>query len=132
MDGLDPLAPGPTLALPDSPVPPLAAMRAWVRLVARDAVLERIADLLLVCTELATNAYEHGLHPMAIRLCRSASGNGILVEVHDASDKLPVLRYPPTNTVRGRGLLVVDRLCHGWGVRRRADGKTVWAEVPLS
>jgi hypothetical protein len=29
------------------------------------------------------------------------------------------------------GLLVVRRLCRGWGVTASGEGKAVWAELPL-
>jgi signal transduction histidine kinase/DNA-binding response OmpR family regulator len=82
-------------------------------------------DLVLVTSELVTNALTHGRSPAELRLRRSDSE--VLIEVSDASSRRPQRRLPGIEDEHGRGLGIVERLADRWGSRILADGKVVWA-----
>jgi hypothetical protein len=90
--------------------------------------LMRAEDVLLMVSELVTNACLHAGGPHELLLRRL--GPVLRVEVSDGSQQSPVLR-----TVRdpalpgGHGLRVVDRLSLAWGSVPTSWGKTVWLET---
>ncbi|WP_404816640.1 ATP-binding protein [Streptomyces thermolineatus] len=108
---------------------------------------DRLDDVLVCVSELATNALVHGAPPdcgflLRIALVRtSATGAATLrVEVHDDGKDLPP-QDPDRPLVSapgregepgtgGRGLLLVSALADAWGVSpfRGGAGKAVWAE----
>ncbi|WP_327675402.1 ATP-binding protein [Kitasatospora sp. NBC_00458] len=91
----------------------------------RKAVAE---DVLLIVSELVTNAARHVGGPIELRLRRSPSG--LRVEVSDESPEPPVLRRNDDPAVPGRhGLRVVALLSWAWGSVPGARGKTVWSEI---
>ncbi|MCE6995512.1 ATP-binding protein [Saccharothrix sp. S26] len=106
-------------------VPELAAVRRWTGEVLSDLTEDEIADARLVVSELVSNAYEHGRHPLHVRLHRAR--NLIRIEVTDLSPQVPIVGRSSVRVTRGRGMVLVDRLCHRWGAVRHAVGKTVWA-----
>lgn len=67
-----------------------------------------------------------------VRLWLSSDKEHVLVQVWDASERLPV-RQDVTEPYEesGRGLLLVEALCEQYGTYRleRASGKVVWAAV---
>ncbi|GAA1298551.1 ATP-binding protein [Saccharothrix xinjiangensis] len=86
---------------------------------------DKVDDVLLVVTELVSNAYDHGGRALELRV-----GTGrqlIRVEVDDESPRLPVLGRSSAGRYRGHGLLMVENLCKDWGVAQRTSYKTVWA-----
>ncbi|MFD7640824.1 ATP-binding protein [Kitasatospora sp. NPDC059795] len=117
----------------------LAATPASVRL-ARHGVAEalqawgwhpdRAADVVLICSELVTNAIRHACRigeSVPVRL-EEADG-GCRIEVRDGrSDVTPVLR-PSGIRGDGQGLRLVAELAVGWGVGTGRGTKTVWARV---
>lgn len=84
-------------------------------------------NVLLVATELLSNAVEHGGAP--VELVVEAHGGGVRVEVHDTATAAPRPRSPEPRGGRGRGLRVVDSLSADWGWTDEPDGKIVWADV---
>ncbi|MEU4769453.1 ATP-binding protein [Actinosynnema sp. NPDC023794] len=106
-------------------VPDLVETRQWTSDVLADLAEDEIADAKLVVSELVTNAYEHGQHPLHLRLRRSR--DLIRIEVTDLSPQVPVVGDSSVRATRGRGMLLVDRICRQWGAVRHAVGKTVWA-----
>lgn len=101
-------------------------------------VESRVDDVVLMASELFTNAVLHG------------SGDvGLVVDVCDDRLRLEVVdeggppadegrrfvapaRPPPPQIVDGRGLAIVDQLSHAWGNRHDERGRTVvWLEVPF-
>ncbi|MEU4747045.1 ATP-binding protein [Actinosynnema sp. NPDC023658] len=114
----------PVLELTDD-VPPLAEVRHWAGEVLADLAEDEITDTKLVVSELVSNAYEHGQHPLHVRLRRPCGL--IRIEVTDLSPQVPVVGRSSVRVTRGRGMLLVDRLCRQWGAVRHAVGKTVWA-----
>ncbi|MFG3250142.1 SpoIIE family protein phosphatase [Streptomyces sp. NPDC048187] len=98
-----------------------ALLRQWhIRDTTRDSVL-------LLVSELVTNAVRYAGGPITVRLIRS--GPGLLCEVGDTGNGRPRLGRNGLLDDGGRGLHVVHRLTTRWGVRWTETGKVVWAEV---
>jgi hypothetical protein len=85
----------------------------------------------LVVSELVTNAIVH------------TTSRRVVCELHDGEDLVriavrdegcapgephPSPRRPEEE--HGRGLLLVDALCHAWGAHEHGPGLLVWAELP--
>lgn len=88
-------------------------------------------DVLLLVSELATNAVLHARSDFAIRV--RAGDDRVRVEVSDGNSRLPTVVSVPADAYSGRGLLLLQALSTAWGVESHAaDGKTIWFEVPTS
>lgn len=107
---------------------------------ARRAVLDAVGDtlhpdgldaVLLATSEVVTNALEHGAPPIELRL--QCDDTRVRVEVRDASPLPPRERSaaPGPAEVRGRGMVIVNRITDRWGIEELAEGKAVWFEVDL-
>ncbi|MFD4562122.1 ATP-binding protein, partial [Streptomyces sp. NPDC058469] len=83
------------------------------------------ADVLV--TELVTNALEHGLGDVGLRVY--LTDTHLLIEVWDGSHQLPVLGEAALDDEDGRGLFLVAAIADDWGVS--ADGMTTWCSLPL-
>ncbi|WP_030341414.1 ATP-binding protein [Streptomyces sp. NRRL S-1022] len=121
----------------ESGVVPLArdftrqALYAWGWLPA-DSADQRAAaeDVLLVVSELVTNACLHAEGPDELRL--ACDNKVIRLEVSDRGAGQPAPRTPHrAGRPGGHGMFIVQRLCLDWGVLRApgTPGKTVWAEL---
>lgn len=89
---------------------------------------DNLEDIVLVVSELVTNALLHGHGTPVVRLLDG--GDNVRVEVCDDSPLLPVShRVTPTS---GLGLRVVEQLSSAWGASRRGRGKVVWCELPAA
>ncbi|MFJ9813590.1 ATP-binding protein [Streptomyces sp. NPDC101158] len=87
-------------------------------------------DVLLVVSELVTNACLHAEGPESLRVLRLAEV--LRLEVADRGTGQPAPRTPHrAGRPGGHGMFIVQRLCRDWGVERvaGAPGKTVWAEL---
>ncbi|MFC9620886.1 ATP-binding protein [Streptomyces sp. NPDC056930] len=87
-------------------------------------------DVLLVVSELVTNACLHADGPEELRIACTAKV--LRVEVVDGGAGQPAPRTPHrAGRPGGHGMFIVQRLCLDWGVLRVAGraGKTVWAEL---
>ena len=104
-----------------------SAARAFVRLHLRDHGLDALVDDVgLVVSELATNAVKHAGTPFTVRL--RGDGHCLLLTVHDRSRDVAFERPPGSTSTGGRGLAIVDRLSHDWGVDHADEvEKSVWA-----
>ncbi|MEV1000349.1 ATP-binding protein [Nonomuraea sp. NPDC050202] len=85
----------------------------------------RHEDVLLVVSELVTNALVHGDGPPVLRV--RASTSRVRIEVGDTGVALPQTREP--GPVSGWGLHVVRLLSTGWGISPGESGKVVWCEL---
>ena len=84
----------------------------------------------LLVSEVATNALVHGDGEVRVRVLPTAEG--VRVEVHDDSPRLPSMRAATMLDEGGRGVALVDALSSSWGAAPDGDGKTVWFEVAAS
>jgi two-component sensor histidine kinase len=94
-------------------------------------------DAGLVLSELISNALRHAtpLPGSLIRVSWGVSDDCVEIAVSDGGGPtVPMINKPAANALGGRGLGIVDRLSHSWGVHTRQDGSetTVWAALPLS
>ncbi|MFB7512628.1 ATP-binding protein [Streptomyces sp. NPDC056144] len=92
---------------------------------------ERAEDVLLLVSEIVTNACLHAGGPQEMVL-RHRPGR-LRVEVADASPEHPRARVTRSPALPGgHGLMVFDRLAGDWGSEDKANGdvgKVVWLEV---
>ncbi|MFB1049108.1 ATP-binding protein [Streptomyces chrestomyceticus] len=98
-----------------------------------EQIPQRIDDITLCVSELATNALQHGSPAGRLFLVRViTNGTRLRIEVHDPGESRPLPRSPADDDASGRGLLLVDALADDWGVAPRVGlGKAVWAEFEL-
>ena len=105
-------------------------MRQFVSRVIADCPV--IDDLVLLASELATNAVRHtasGLDGTFCVLVQAATG-WARVEVHDlGSGTAPRVRHPGAPGESGAGLAVVDAVADRWGFHGSPLGRVVWFEV---
>jgi anti-sigma regulatory factor (Ser/Thr protein kinase) len=111
-----------------------AHARAWVATRLPPVAHDVTEDVLLLVSELVTNAVRHGRPDIVVGL--SVRRGLVRVEVRDGGDALPVVPagQPSVERVTGRGLLIVSMTAQDWGIDRVAGrpGKTVWAELATS
>jgi anti-sigma regulatory factor (Ser/Thr protein kinase) len=92
--------------------------------------LNLVEDVLLVVSELATNAIRHANTPFTVTLQRVEES--VLLTVSDGSSVPPTQLATDLLDIGGRGLSIVDLLSDDWGVvRRPGEGKSVWASFTL-
>ncbi|GHE56359.1 hypothetical protein GCM10014715_06680 [Streptomyces spiralis] len=84
-------------------------------------------NVLLLVSELVTNAVRFATGPITVRLIRA--GQGLVCEVGDTGNGRPRVSRGGLLDDGGRGLNIVHRLTTRWGVRWTDTGKVVWAEV---
>ncbi|MFJ6707042.1 MULTISPECIES: ATP-binding protein [unclassified Streptomyces] len=93
-------------------------------------VAEQLDDVLLLVSELATNAVRYGTGAGDAFLLRvDTDDDRVRVECHDPRRRRPIVRHPSDDDPRGRGLLLVSIIASRWGVDPRPFGKNVWCEV---
>lgn len=102
--------------------------RAFVREHIVDCAASTVEAVVLLVSELVTNAVLHARSPISVEVRRCRRG-GVHVAVSDTSTATPV-RTPRSETaLDGRGVDLVEAFSTRWGVRSRVGGKTVWFEV---
>ncbi|NJC69616.1 SpoIIE family protein phosphatase [Planosporangium thailandense] len=84
----------------------------------------RTREIVLLVSELVTNAVLYGASPIELRM-RRTSGH-VVLEVHDAAPFLPRKLRPAPDDEHGRGLHLVAHLADRWGTRPTPHGKAVW------
>ena len=86
----------------------------------------RIDSVILMVSELATNALLHASTDFAVTIDRNS--NRVRVDVTDTGGGDPVVQSPAWTQPRGRGLLIVEEFSDSWGVvpAVAGRGKTVW------
>jgi anti-sigma regulatory factor (Ser/Thr protein kinase) len=113
----------------------VAPARRWAREKFEAAGLEpHVRDLLvLLVSEVVTNAVEHAAPPLLLRI--DTQPDVTRVEVKDRARDLPILKDPEPFETGGRGIKFVNDLSTRWGTEppHDPDGfKTVWFEVSHS
>ncbi|MFG2640425.1 ATP-binding protein [Streptomyces sp. NPDC048370] len=105
------------------------ALGDWGWIPAEDAEgRERVEDVLLLVSEVVTNACLHADGPEELVLRHR--DDHLRVEVSDASPEHPKRRRPRAPSLPGgHGLMVLDRLAGAWGSEPRGRGKVVWLEI---
>ncbi|MBZ6248924.1 ATP-binding protein [Streptomyces olivaceus] len=90
---------------------------------------ERLDDIQLCISELATNALLHGAPAGGRILVRVELRATVLrIEVHDGGSGTPLKRESRDTADGGRGLHLVSTVSDHWGVTvRQGPGKCVWA-----
>jgi anti-sigma regulatory factor (Ser/Thr protein kinase) len=109
--------------LPASPRAPGLA-RAHVRAVLAQWGLTRLCDeVLLLTTEVVTNALMHTGGASRLRVERV--GAGVRVTVDDSSPVLPAVRRPSASATTGRGCRLLTELADSWTAVPHDGGKSV-------
>ena len=80
-----------------------------------------------VLSELATNAALHARTIFTVHVHQQ--DECLLIEVSDASPRLPRARHYALDATTGRGIGLVAALSTDWGTTVNGAGKTVWARV---
>jgi anti-sigma regulatory factor (Ser/Thr protein kinase) len=115
-----------TLRLPRDLAAGAAARRVVRTRFGRFLTGDTLDDVLLVISELVSNAVLHGTGDIELRL--TYDGRRITGEVADdgAGFALPARRRPP-GQIGGHGLRIVDSIASCWGIHDRAAH--VWFEI---
>lgn len=95
---------------------------------------DRIDDVVLVASELVSNAVVHSPAQVAegdLDVAWEVQPDCVVIKVVDTSPDLPHRRSSASTDTRGRGLSIVAALALDWGVTRTGSGKQVWARVPI-
>ncbi|MEU4145528.1 ATP-binding protein [Streptomyces parvulus] len=85
------------------------------------------ADVVIIVSELVTNAIQHGYGDIKLRV--QCSVDCLLVEVSDRNSAPARMRPVHDEDTRGRGLHMVDQLAMHWGVSD--GGLTTWAAFAI-
>ncbi|MFF7975246.1 ATP-binding protein [Streptomyces sp. NPDC007905] len=91
--------------------------------------------LVLLVSELVTNAVVHTGRPAVLRLSLPGTATGsaasatVRLEVADTSSRAPVPRCAGGDATGGRGLALVDCLADRWGWSPEGSGKSIWCEL---
>jgi len=89
-----------------------------------------VDDVLLLVSELATNAVRHARTRFDLIIDARREGVRVTV-VDDAGEQAPRVGQPTPDDTAGRGLLIVDRLAETWGSTVVGPGrKAVWFTLP--
>lgn len=117
------------LELPGDSAAPAMARRAVDERVAHECDAEQTDTLMLLVTELVTNAVLHAGAPGSPVLLRVLAGPAILrVEVHDRGPGFEQRTPEPRGSHGGYGLFLVERMSSRWGVHRN-ETTYVWFEL---
>lgn len=105
--------------------------RMFVRARLREHGLAEIeGDVILVVSELATNALSHARTPFTVTVRRE--DRALVLTVRDGSPLHPAVVGIEVMAGGGRGILIVDALSHDWGsVDQPGAAKYVWASFAL-
>jgi len=93
---------------------------------------DRLDDIRLCASELATNALLHGVPP-GREYCVSLSFDGTLIRlgVRDSGGGSPAPQLADSQACTGRGLLIAGELADELGITEHVVGKTVWVSFKV-
>jgi serine phosphatase RsbU (regulator of sigma subunit)/anti-sigma regulatory factor (Ser/Thr protein kinase) len=123
-----------TLSRTFEPAPTsVSEARRFAREVLADWGLDELLDdVVLLTSELVTNAVTHAGTPMTVAVVREEDRLRIDVFDQHPTRVLPVgANARPGAGEHGRGLLITSALATAWGVEYRRDHKRVWAAFAL-
>jgi anti-sigma regulatory factor (Ser/Thr protein kinase) len=115
---------------PGAPALARTSVRAWL---AAEGLEEFQEPVLVVVSELVTNAVVHARTELAVSFAADERGFEVGVSDHDRrwprlSRQLTGVTHSDGNLMDGgRGLVIVDALADEWGTTPTIDGKRVWA-----
>ncbi|MFH8490706.1 ATP-binding protein [Streptomyces longisporoflavus] len=98
----------------------LNALNTW-------GIIDRLDDIKLCVSELATNALLHGVPPgRDFELGLTTNGTDLRIAVRDSGVGSPTVRPLTPDGCSGRGLHLVRELADDFGVTEHSVGKSVW------
>lgn len=100
----------------------LHLMRAW-------GVPQDTDDAALLVTELVANVVDHVGGATSLTLELVVSDGWLRVAVVDSSATRPEMGDRDRDSIRGRGLLLVQAIADRWGTEEHRGGKRVWFEL---
>lgn len=105
--------------------------RRFVEEVTADLAPEFREAIVLMVSELATNALVHATSGFEVRIERDATA--VRTTVTDSGEGSPSLSNPDNTDPHGRGLLVVQELSDEWGTTVDPDtpGKSIWFSLDV-
>ncbi|MFC8016152.1 ATP-binding protein [Streptomyces cinereoruber] len=119
----------------DAAAPAAARHFAHILLASQDMPEETIDSVLLVTSELVTNAVEHALPPLTLHVRPDGMGGRVWIGVTDGG---PAPQEGPwtascTREEHGRGRVIVEMLAETHGSHTHSDGHTThWARITTS
>jgi len=116
-----------TLSVVHGPGGPAQARAAVMAHADRLGLGELADDVVLLVSELVTNAIRHAVAPIDLEI--EVDDDEVVVAVRDGSAVPPAPRNAGVEAEGGRGMLLVDLLTDEHGVRAQPPGKTVWARL---
>lgn len=122
-----------TLLVPHEPVSAARVRHAiFDDLASHRVERESIDTVVLIVGELLANAIRHAATgPEGLRVSWEFEREAVRIEVADEDPETPAPRVPQLTETSGRGLTIVDALSYEWGYERLANGKRVWARIPV-
>jgi anti-sigma regulatory factor (Ser/Thr protein kinase) len=111
-----------------------AAVRALLvpsrRNVGRGADQQAVDRILLLTSEVVTNAILHARTPL--RLTAVVDTGQVVVRVYDTLRTPPRRRSYRADAGTGRGMHLIEALADRWGVDETSSGKCVWFAIALA
>lgn len=110
-----------------TPVPTaVREARQFVRSTATVLDDDRVDDLLVLTSELVTNAVLHARTPLEVGI--TVTDDAVVICVADGADGRPTHQSPSDGRENGRGIMLVRELADDWGVllHDTRQGKAVW------
>lgn len=106
----------------------LAALQAW------DIGEETADQVVLAVSELVTNAVEHALPPVALKLARPCGHRLLRIEVTDGGPARTRGAWTAScePDEHGRGSMIVDFMAAAHGTRLAGGRTTHWADLPVA